>query len=117
MTSGPPELPYCKGRGERRLEGAVSPELCWLWPHVDDGVCLDVVHVRVPQAQLFAVSLGGADDAGGDGVLEGKRAADGDHKLPRSQVCAVAQEQQGQLCLESRGGEEGGEMSRGAAVV
>lgn len=116
MTSGPPELPYCKGRGERRLERAVQPELRWLWPHVDDGVCLDVVHVRVPQAQLLAVSLGGADDAGGDGVLEGKWAADGDHKLPRSQIGALAQKQQGQLCLES-GGEEEGEMSGDAAVV
>lgn len=49
--------------------------------HVDDGVRLDVVHVRVAQTQLLASPLGGADNAGSDGVLQGERAANGDHKL------------------------------------
>lgn len=57
-----------------------------LTPHVDDGVRLDVVHVRVPKAQLSAPPLGGADDPCGDGVLEGERAADGHHELAWSQV-------------------------------
>lgn len=54
--------------------------------HVDDGIRLDVVHVRVPKAQLSAPPLGGADDPRGDGVLEGERAADGHHELAWSQV-------------------------------
>lgn len=54
--------------------------------HVDDGVGLDVVYVGVTEAQLLAPPLGGADDAGGDGVLQGEGAANGNHKLPRSQV-------------------------------
>jgi len=65
----------------------VSLFVCFiLFTHVDDGVGLDVVHVRVAQAQLLASPLGGADDAGGDSVLEGERAADGDHKLAGPQV-------------------------------
>lgn len=67
--------------------------------HVDDGVRLDVVHVRVAEAQLFASPLGGADDAGGDGVLEGERAADGDHKLAGTKVRRPAEQQHRQLHL------------------
>ncbi len=52
--------------------------------HIDDGICLDVVHVRVSQAQLFAPSLGGADDACGHCVLKGERTADSDHNSPGS---------------------------------
>lgn len=55
-------------------------------PYVDDGVSLNVVHVRVAEAQLSAASLSGADDSRSNRVLEGKRAADGDHKLPWSEV-------------------------------
>lgn len=76
----------------------------WFQSHVDDGVCLDVVHVRVPEAQLLAVSLGGADDAGGDGVLEGEGTADCDHELPGPQVSTVAQEQHWQLILRGEDG-------------
>lgn len=51
--------------------------------HIDNGVSLDVVHVGVFDAQLLAVPLSCADDAGGDGVLQGEGATDGDHKLAR----------------------------------
>lgn len=54
--------------------------------HIYDGVRLNVLHVRVGKAQLFAASLSGTDDPRGNGVLEGKRAADSNHKLPWSQV-------------------------------
>lgn len=71
--------------------------------HVDDGVRLDVVHVRVPQAQLPAIPLGRAHDARGHCVLQGEGAADGHHKLAGTQVCRVAQQQRRELFL----GEEG----------
>ena len=74
-----PPTPSDPSRGSRRA-------------HVDDGVCLDIVHVRVPQPQLFAAALGGADDAGGDCVLKGKRASDGDHELPRPQLGGAAKQ-------------------------
>ena len=70
--------------------------------YIDNSICLDVVHVRVRQAQLLAISLGRADDAGGDGVLEGEGAADRNHKLSWPQVCTVAQKQYRQLPLEVR---------------
>ena len=54
--------------------------------YIDDGVGLNVVHVRVAKAQLSAPTLSGADDPCSNCVLKGKRAADGDHKLPWSQV-------------------------------
>lgn len=85
------------------------------WPagrtHVDDGVRLDVVHVRVPQAQLPAVPLGRADDARGHRVLQGEGAADGHHELPRPQVCRVAQQQRRQLFLQGHRGGPGGRLS------
>ena len=39
------------------------------YPHIDNSVRLDVVHIRVPEAQLLAISLSGADNASGDSVL------------------------------------------------
>lgn len=64
-----------------------------LYSHIDNSVRLYVVHIRVSEAQLLAVSLSGADDASGDSILEGKGAADCDHKLSGPQVCTVAQKQ------------------------
>ena len=61
--------------------------------YIDNGICLDVIHVWVPEAQLFAISLSSADDASSDSVLKGKGAANRNHKLPRPQVCTVAQRQ------------------------
>lgn len=54
--------------------------------HVDDGICLDIVHIGVADAQLLPVPLGRADDASRDCVLEGKGAANSDHKLAGPQV-------------------------------
>lgn len=54
--------------------------------HIDDCVCLNVVHVWVAETQLLAPPLGGADDTRGDGVLQGERATNGNHKLARAQV-------------------------------
>lgn len=62
-----------------------------LQSHIDNSICLDVVHVRIPEAQFLAISLGSADDTSGDRVLEGKGAPNRNHKLPRPQVCTVAQ--------------------------
>lgn len=86
--------------------------------HVDDGVRLDVVHVRVPEAQLPAVPLGCADDASGHRVLQGEGAADGHHELARPQVCRVAQEQRRELFLGVEGGREDreGKLSGGPLV-
>lgn len=70
-----------------------------LFTHIDDGVGLDVVHVRVAEAQLLASPLGGADDAGGDGVLQGERAANSNHKLPWSQISWTTQRQHRKLFL------------------
>ncbi len=53
---------------------------------INDGISLDVVHVRVLKAQLQAVTLGGADNASGDGVLQGERASYRHHKLTGAQV-------------------------------
>lgn len=54
--------------------------------HIDDGISLNVVHVRVPDAELLAISLCRAHDACSHGVLQSERAADGHHKLTRAQV-------------------------------
>lgn len=75
-----------------------------MWSYVDDGVCLDVVHVWVAETQLLAPPLGGADDTRGDGVLQGERAADGDHELAGPQVGRASQQQHGQLNLHTQGG-------------
>lgn len=77
--------------------------------HVDDGVRLDVVHVRVPEPQLFAASLGGTDDPGGDCVLKGKRASDGDHELSWPQLRGAAKQQDRQPSLEPQGGRRCGQ--------
>lgn len=77
-------------------------------PHVDNSIRLNVVHVRVPEAQLLAVSLSGAHNPSGDGVLKGEWTANRNHKLPRPQVCTVAKKQYRQLCLG-----EGMEQMRG----
>lgn len=64
----------------------------WIWnancalTDIDDGVGLDVVHVRVLKAQLQAVALGSADDAGGDCVLQRERASHRHHELTGAQV-------------------------------
>ena len=71
-------------------------------PYVDDGVSLNVVHVGVAEAQLSATSLSGADDSRSNRVLEGKRAADGDHELPWSEVWWAAQQQHRKLRLQGR---------------
>ena len=68
-------------------------------PHVDDGVRLDVLHGGVGEAQLGAVPLGRADDAGGHRVLQGEGTADRHHKLPRPEVRGPAQLQDGQRVL------------------
>ncbi len=70
--------------------------------YIDDGISLNVVHVGVAKAQLSAPSLSGADDSRGNCILEGKRAADSDHKLPWSQVWWTAQQQYGKLGLQVR---------------
>lgn len=67
--------------------------------HINYSVSLDVVHVGVFDAQLFAISLRGADDASGDGVLQRKGAANSNHKLPWSQISRTAQRQHGKLLL------------------
>lgn len=54
--------------------------------YIDDGVSLNVLHVGVAKAELFASSLSGADDSCSNRILEGKRAANSNHKLPWSQV-------------------------------
>lgn len=90
-------------RGQRSAIPLGTADLCRrACTHVDDGVRLDVVHVRVAQAQLLASSLGGAHDAGGDGVLQREGAADGHHKLARSQVCRAAEQQHRQLHLRKQ---------------
>lgn len=53
--------------------------------HVDDGVRLDVANASL-DAQFPAVPLGGADDAGSHCVLQGKRAANRNHKFPWPEV-------------------------------
>lgn len=70
--------------------------------YVNDGVRLDVVHVWVAETQFFAPPLGGADNPRGDGVLQGERAANGNHKLSGTQVCRASQQQDGQLHLRCR---------------
>lgn len=67
--------------------------------HIDDCICLNVVHIRVPKSQLFAASLGGADDPSSDCVLKRKGASDGDYKFSRSQLGGAAKQQDRQLSL------------------
>lgn len=71
----------------------------WLASYIDDGICLDVVHIWIPDAQLLSISLSWAHYASRDRVLEGEGAANGNHKLARSQVCRAAQWQHRQLFL------------------
>ena len=70
-----------------------------LLSHVDDGICLDIVHVGVTDAQLLPIPLRRADDPRGDGVLQGEGAADGNNKLTRAQVWGETQQQHWQLFL------------------
>lgn len=67
--------------------------------HIDDGVSLNVVHVRVPDAELLAVSLCRAHDACSHSVLQSERAADGHHELSWAQVSWVAQRKNWKLFL------------------
>ena len=75
----------------------------YLCAHINNGISLDVVHVRILDAQLFAVSLCCADDTYGHGVLQGKGATDGNDKLTRSQIGRTAQRQHMKLLLLSYG--------------
>lgn len=70
--------------------------------HIDDGICLNVVHIGVPEPQLFAASLGGAHDPCGDCVLKREGASDGYHKLSRSQLRGMAKQQDWQLSLRAQ---------------
>lgn len=72
--------------------------------HVDDGVSLDVADASL-DAQFPAVPLGGADNAGGHRVLQGKRAADRNHKFPWPEVSRPAQRQHRELVLPGDGEE------------
>lgn len=85
----------------------VSPKSCdicvCMWTYVDDCVCLDVVHVWVAETQLLAPPLGGADNTRGDGVLQGERATNGNHKLARAQVRRASEQQHWQLNLHRKG--------------
>lgn len=74
-----------------------------MWTYVDDCVCLDVVHVWVAETQLLAPPLGGADNTRGDGVLQGERATNGNHKLARAQVRRASEQQHWQLNLHRKG--------------
>lgn len=67
--------------------------------HINNSISLDVVHVWVLYAQLFAISLCSADDAGGDSVLQGERAANGNHKLSWPQISRTAQRQHAKFLL------------------
>lgn len=74
--------------------------------HVDDCVRLNVVHVRVTKAQLSTPTLSRADDSCGDSVLEGERAADGNHKLTWSQVWRATEQKHRKLHLQGRKGQK-----------
>lgn len=110
LMRGPPELPYCEAEEDASLfipAFQILLRRSWTGPHVDDGVRLDVVHVRVLKAQLPAPPLSGANDPGGDGVLEGERAADGHHELPWSQVRGAAEQKDRKLRLRGGKGAKG----------
>lgn len=103
-----PQLP-CPHGGQQDEEPP-----CREPPYVDSSIGLDVFHVGGGQAQLPAAALGRADDAGGDGVLQGEGAAHGHHKLALPHLRGAAQGQGGQRVLEERredgewmGGNEG----------
>lgn len=72
--------------------------LC-VWAHINNSISLDVVHVWVHDAELLAVSLGGADDTGGDSVLQSEGAANCHHKLPWPQISWLGQSQHRKLLL------------------
>lgn len=69
--------------------------------HIYDCISLDVIHVRVSDTQLLAISLSRADDSCGHSVLQSKRTPNSNHKLPRPQVCWVSQQQHRQFFLSS----------------
>lgn len=54
--------------------------------YIDDSIGLNVIHVRVAQAQFSSPSLSCTDNSSGNCVLEGKWAADSHHKLSWPQV-------------------------------
>lgn len=58
--------------------------------NVNDGVSLDVVHVRVFEAKLHTVAVGSADNAGCDCVLQGEGTSNSYYKLSRTQVWGLA---------------------------
>lgn len=72
----------------------------WEGTYIDDGICLDVVHVGVAQPQLLAPALRGAHDARGHRVLQGKGAPNGHHKLPWPQVCRLTKQENWQFTLQ-----------------
>ncbi|KAG7234990.1 hypothetical protein INR49_003472 [Caranx melampygus] len=63
----------------------------WIAFGVRRHFSLDVVHLRVLEAQLLAIALHCADNAGGDGALEGEGASHCHHELTRTQIrdCAA----------------------------
>lgn len=68
--------------------------------YIDDGICLDVVHVGVAEPQLLAPALRGAHDARGHRVLKGKGTPNGHHKLPWPQVCRLTKQKNWQFTLQ-----------------
>ena len=100
LTSGPPELPYCESTKQQKMF-LLTVNLEQKTVKIDQqkqeryffqsiinnhGICLDLVHVSVLEAQLQAVALGSADNAIGDGDLQGERASHCHQKLPGTQV-------------------------------
>lgn len=112
FTRGPPELPYCEAKNvinlqsvfKRKTKSKINDNSSF-FIYIDDGIGLDVVHVGVAKAQLSAPSLSGADDSRSNRILEGKGAANSNHKLSRPQIRWAAQQKHRKLGLQA--GQEG----------
>lgn len=70
--------------------------------YVDDGIGLNIIHIRVSQAQLFSSSLRGAHDPRGNCVLKGKWAADGNHEFSWSEVSRSPEQKYWKLILSEK---------------
>lgn len=68
--------------------------------YINNGICLDIIHIRVLQAELMAASVCRADDTSRYCVLKGKRASHSHHELPWSQVWWTAEQKHRQRSLK-----------------
>lgn len=69
--------------------------------YIDNGICLNVVHIGVAEPQLLPSTLSSTDDPCRHCVLQGKRTSNRHYKFSWPQVCRLAEQKNWQFTLQT----------------